>query len=148
MPSVDGIETLTILMVGRVDGALLSPALWLGDLGALVQWIAPDIDELNGLARDGLMAPTHVVIDLDAMGGILPAFDSLRKLRDTRPDLPVILVSGDLAVDDFSLERLALCDASLRAPVAFSSLEYALTEAREVNNPAWVARLKDLRAGL
>jgi len=91
---------------------------------------------------------THVMVDIDALGGIVVAYDGLRLLRNQRPNLPVIVVSEDLSANDFSLERLPLCDASLRAPVAYSALEYALTESREVNNPAWVARLKEMRAGI
>jgi hypothetical protein len=76
------------------------------------------------------------------------AYDYLHDLRQRRPDLPVILVSEDFSSNDFSTERLPLCDASLRAPVVFSALEFALSEALDVNNPQWVERLKALQRSL
>ncbi len=93
-------------------------------------------------------APSHVMIDLDAFGSVMRAYDYLHDLRQRRPDLPVILVSEDFSSNDFSTERLPLCDASLRAPVVFSALEFALSEALDVNNPQWVERLKALQRSL
>ena len=44
--------------------------------------------------------------------------------------------------DDFSTDRLALCDISLRAPFSFDALRFALREA-VVNNAVWQKRQRD-----
>lgn len=88
---------------------------------------------------------SHLIVQIDYFCGIWEVFDELRRIRNTLPELPVVLVSYDFAQDDFRCERLALCDASLRAPVGLASLEFGLTEAANVNNPAWQTRLRDLQ---
>lgn len=88
---------------------------------------------------------SHLIVQIDYFGGIWEVFDELRRIRNTLSELPVILVSYDFAQDDFRCERLALCDASLRAPVSLASLEFGLTEAANVNNPAWQARMRDMQ---
>jgi DNA-binding NarL/FixJ family response regulator len=86
--------------------------------------------------------PDHVIIDLETAGGIASAYSDLRKFRDQHPDLPVILLSNEFAGDDFSTDRLALCDISLRAPFSFDALRFALREA-VVNNAVWQKRQRD-----
>lgn len=89
----------------------------------------------NGQRRVGL-----VIVDLDRCGGIARIASDLMVFRKVRPDIPVILVSADSVVDDFSTERLAIADVTLRAPVSMSRLDLALAEA-QVNNQVWQARL-------
>ncbi len=149
MHSVDMVEGLSFLMVGARRGPLAEPAGWLSALGAQVAWAPPSFSTMASLIADrtataATRGVTHVVVDLDALGGIALAFDALRTLRLARPDLPVILVSQDFQSNDFGLDRLPLCDASLRAPVVFAALEFALSEVSEVNNPAWQDRVQAL----
>ena len=148
MPSVDAIDQLHVVLMGRPGGDLGTPGHWLADLGAKVLWLPPDLvtlaDLTEGLPQETRAPLTHALIDLEALGGIALACDALLALRNQRPDLAVILVSCEFQSNDFSVERLALCDASLRAPVVFSALEFAVSEARDVNNPQWIKRLTDL----
>ena len=87
--------------------------------------------------------PDHVIIDLEAAGGITSAYPALRAFRDRHPDIPVILLSDEFSTDDFGTDRLALCDVSLRIPFSFASFGFALREA-EVNNTVWQQRQIEL----
>lgn len=127
-----------VALFGRPEGTMAEVATWLRRDGVAIAWARPAPDLLASLAADRRIG--LALIDLDAMGGILAALESLLVLRRSRPDLPVILVSRGFLTDDFDLERLPLCDASLRAPVRRAVLEFALSEAAEVNNPIWVSR--------
>lgn len=88
---------------------------------------------------------SHLVVDIDYFGGVWEIFDDLRRIRTTLPEVAVVLVSHDFSQDDFRCERLAICDASLRAPYSLASLEFGLTEAGNVNNPIWQRRLRELQ---
>jgi DNA-binding NarL/FixJ family response regulator len=39
--------------------------------------------------------PDHVIIDLEAAGGITAAYPAIRGFRDRHPDIPVILLSDE-----------------------------------------------------
>jgi len=60
-------------------------------------------------------------------------------LRALRPDVPTIVVSGELRGNDYSAERKAVCDASLRAPVTREAFELGISAAY-LNNPDCQAR--------
>lgn len=96
-----------------------------------------------GLAIGELMAnrPTFgmLIVDIDGFGGPELVVARLMDLRRRHPSLPVIVVSADVQFNDFTTERLAICDVTLRAPVSAPALELALAEAA-VNNLLWQAR--------
>lgn len=94
--------------------------------------------------RDGQKI-THLIVDLDQMGGIQTAVDDLRRIREQWPEIVVVLISSDFAADDYSCDRLAVCDVSLRRPAGMASLEFGLMEASEVNNAVWQARCAQRR---
>lgn len=80
-----------------------------------------------------------VVVDLESCGGIASIVSDLMAFRQAYVDTPVILISADSEVDDFSTERLAIGDVTLRGPVSVSRLDLALAEA-QINNQVWQAR--------
>lgn len=88
---------------------------------------------------------THILVDVDGLGGISVIYSELRRIRDTIPELAVILVSSEFSADDFSLERLPLCDACLRARFTADGLDFAMTESADVNNKVWQTRLEELQ---
>lgn len=85
-----------------------------------------------------------MIVDLDSLNDVNGAVDALANLRKERPNLLVILLSKQVKRDDFSLERLALCDVTLRLPVGSEDLAFALQEAR-VNNQVWVMRCRQMK---
>lgn len=80
-----------------------------------------------------------VVIDLDSCGGIAGIATDLIAFRLKFVDTPVVLISAESLVDDFSTERLAVGDVTLRGPVSVSRLDLALAEA-QINNQVWQSR--------
>jgi hypothetical protein len=78
-------------------------------------------------------------IDIDGFGGAQLVVARLMDLRRRVPSLPVIVISAEVQFHDFTTERLAVCDVTLRAPVTAAALDLALAEAA-VNNLLWQAR--------
>ncbi|MEQ9564924.1 MAG: hypothetical protein RLN85_03770, partial [Pseudomonadales bacterium] len=75
--------------------------------------------------------------------GIDACFDALIWIRENIVSVPVVVLSHDFLVDDFSCERLALTDVSLRLPVSFPSLELSLAIAQH-NNLSWQLRSTEM----
>lgn len=127
-----------VVVVGSQRGSLAGALDWLADQSVPVRLLR----SLETLASSEVCAEaSHALIDLDAMGGVENAYEALRRLREDRPGLPVILASNFFRADDFGLERLPLCDVSLRLPCSFAAFEFALSEA-EINNQIWQDRKK------
>lgn len=82
-----------------------------------------------------------MVVHVDSCGSPVQVIDDLVSLREERPNLTVVVVSKGVKRDDFSLERLAMCDVTLRLPAGPEDLEFALQEAR-INNRVWVMRCR------
>lgn len=80
-----------------------------------------------------------LVVDIDGFGGPELVVARLMDLRRRAPSLPVIVISAEVQFHDFTAERLAVCDVTLRAPISAAALELALAEAA-VNNLLWQAR--------
>ena len=95
---------------------------------------------LRGLAR----LKAHSVIlffEVESFGGVDKTYEDLRFVRDSFPEVKVVFISENFLVDDFSLERLPLCDVSFRWPASRHNMMEGLDVARE-NNQIWTARLK------
>ena len=147
MYALDVQEASAVLIVGekRDNARLLVDCLRDQGIEILTCKSLGDVRSRNRFAhRWRLFSVSHLVVDVDDLGGIETIYSDLRRIRDTIPDLAVILISSRFAVDDFSLERLALCDASIRAKSSFAGIEFALSESLSVNNKAWQARLASL----
>lgn len=70
-----------------------------------------------------------LILDLDAFGDLEEAIDWLLDLRSHRPEVVVLAASADFRSDDFSRERLAIADASLKLPASRSRLMSGLISA-------------------
>lgn len=84
-----------------------------------------------------------VVLCLDDFDGVGRIYNKLRYFRDERPHIPVILTSSDFKSHDLSLERLSICDLSIRLPLEPRS-EESLFQAAGQNNMIWIERLAGL----
>lgn len=62
-------------------------------------------------------------------------------LREINSSMPIVLFSSRFRYDDFSTERLAICDASLRAPLLHSTFEQSIEIAIQ-NNQIFSLRSK------
>jgi len=104
------------------------------------------------IARTLVEAVEHVhscrsscmIVDLDSFNDLNSTVDTLITLRQHRPNLAVILMTMEVKRDDFSLERLPMCDVTLRYPVASEDIDFALQEAK-INNQVWVMRCRKVK---
>lgn len=79
------------------------------------------------------------VVCLDCFDGLGQIYNSIRKLRDAKPSTPVVLLSSSMKYSDFSTERLAICDVSVKLPVNVNFLDEVYSFVGE-NNSTWIAR--------
>lgn len=114
----------------------------------LKHWLtenAVDLNSVESLWQANLKISTSnqpiglVIVDLESCGGIASVASDLIAFRLRHQSTPVILISDESAVDDFSTERLAIADVTLRGPVSLSRLDLALAEA-PINNQVWQDR--------
>ena len=133
--------TLILVVVGLKEASLHKIQDFVQDEGGEI--LVLDSTALTTFYPIARANPDHVIIDLDAAGGITAAYPALRGFRDRHPDIPVILLSDEFSTDDFGTDRLALCDVSLRIPFSFATFSFALREA-EVNNAVWQQRQIEL----
>jgi DNA-binding NtrC family response regulator len=101
------------------------------------------IQEATSIYQRRAREKTMLIVDLDTLTDGDRKYELLFDLRAHYPGLPVMLISESFARDDFSIERLPLCDVSLRAPTSFKSFEAGIKDALE-NNGAWQKRNSEL----
>jgi hypothetical protein len=101
------------------------------------------IKEATSIYQRRARGKTMLIVDLDTSTDGDKKYELLFDLRAHYPSLSVMLISGSFARDDFTIERLPLCDVSLRAPTSFKSFETGVKDALE-NNAAWQKRISEL----
>lgn len=78
--------------------------------------------------------------EIDGFGGIGGTFDLLRDLRQTVPDVPVVILTQDVSGHDLTAERLPICDATLHQPFCEAALGDGIAAALR-NNRLWRRRV-------
>lgn len=105
-----------------------------------VENVITTVDLLADLARrPDMLSRTVLFLDLEAMGGIGRAFETLRGLRTLYPQVVVVLVAPNAGAQDFRRTRLPICDVTLGGTITGEDLEVALFAGLR-NNAAWRAR--------
>ncbi|MEQ8431148.1 MAG: hypothetical protein RIE24_01400 [Silicimonas sp.] len=79
-----------------------------------------------------------VIVDVDSFGDVGEAIDLCLYVRNSSPDVTLILVASEVSNDDFTAERMMACDATLRAPVSAGRMREAI-QAGHQNNARFVA---------
>lgn len=97
------------------------------------------LSQVQQIIQAGVQKIGLVLIDLEGCGGISRIIGDLMSFRLKFVDIPIVLISDESEVDDFSTERLAISDVTLRVPVSVSRLDLALAEA-QINNQVWQSR--------
>jgi hypothetical protein len=72
---------------------------------------------------------THVIVNLDIHRDLTQAVDDMLAFRRAVAKAVVLCVSGFVAADDLTLERRAICHATLRAPFGADRLREAFIAA-------------------
>lgn len=136
----DAIKTFMLLTNDREKLRNFNQFLKIFDVDTLVM---RSIQEAISIYQSRVKRKTMLIVDLDTLTDEGKNCDLLFDLRAHHPSLSVILISGSFARDDFTIERLPLCDVSLRAPTSLKSFETGIKDALE-NNAAWQKRISEL----
>jgi hypothetical protein len=125
----DGINKLRTLLLGFNAKELDQILHVFGFLDTGMTASIPDLSALQG--PDNLWELFEVVmINHDAFDDSDLAVDEYLAFRERFADKIVLLVSRDVAQDDLSTERTAICDATLRFPLSPERLLVGLRAAR------------------
>jgi len=84
------------------------------------------------------------LVDADFLGDEGAMIDFGIRLRRFAPAMPVIMASRRVMASDFSTERMAICDVTLRMPVTRGDLLEAMSAAIE-NHSYWIEKRGDGR---
>lgn len=122
----------------------LDPLLdWLAEKGAQITHVP-----LRRLPLDWFdsYADSHDVafVDADFLGDEGAMIDFGMRLRRFSPGMPVIMASRRVTASDFSTERMAICDVTLRMPVTRGDLLEAMSAALE-NHSYWMEKRSEGR---
>jgi hypothetical protein len=143
-PAATG-DMRALVLAPSVD-ALRIPREELAERFGAVETVTSTTQVLAELARQpDMLSRTVLILDLEAMGGIGAAFETLRGLRTLYPQVAVVLVAPTAGAQDFGRTRLAICDATLGGTPAGEDLDLALFAGLR-NNAAWRARLVEAEA--
>lgn len=114
----------------------LDPLLdWLAEKGAQIVHVP-----LRRLPLDWFDSHAHrhdvALVDADFLGDEGAMIDFGMRLRRFSPGMPVIMATKRVTASDFSTERMAICDVTLRMPITRGDLLEALSAALE-NHAHW-----------
>ncbi len=114
---------------------------WTSDLGG-VGIRTENFDTLMEFLARNAAANTVVVIGTDPSNDPDAIIDHCLVVRSQRAETPIVIASSKISLNDFSMDRAAICDASLRLPVSQSAFKLGIPAAIE-NNAAYRRRLAD-----
>jgi len=110
-------------------------------------WAAERVDILSFVDHEHSLMGRNwdlLVISMESINGLYEFVEALMSFRSLHPGVPVLLVSVYLDADDYSLDRIEVCDVSVKAPVNEGDALGHLARAFE-NNVEWVRRWELLR---
>jgi hypothetical protein len=85
------------------------------------------------------LKPGLVVLCVDDFDGIGEVYNKLRYFRDERPNVPILLTSVNFKLNDLSVERLPICDTSIKMPLDTALLDECFMAVWS-NNECWANR--------
>ncbi len=117
--------SLSIGFAGAANIQNLETVGMLRELGHVVDWHS-DISGLKHQLKTGQSRPDLAMIDLDTGANIVVQVDHLIYFRIKNPLVPVVLLTADVSADDFSKQRVAIGDVTLRTPATRDRLTSAV----------------------
>lgn len=103
-----------------------------------VHW-APDTDAAMHMILHSPARECLLIVNIDALDDVTLTVERMLALRMLLPDVPVVLASETFKKNDFTTERTAITDASLRLPCSEAALAIAI-EASVTNRAQSPAR--------
>jgi hypothetical protein len=121
----DLISAREIYVVDFRDGFLMAQVNAVATWASSVTRIA-DIDAVIATIMDKAANDVLVVVNVDTLADIDDAVDRLLVLKTVCPDVPVVIGSTTFAKNNFTQQRRAITDASVRLPCSASVLALAI----------------------
>jgi len=84
----------------------------------------------------------YCLVDESSIGDVGEVVEQCLFLRRAVPNMPLLLLSSSVKEDDFSTERMAICDATLRTPMTRAAFCHGLHAAKR-NNIRYLRSLVD-----
>lgn len=132
----DGDDVFRAGLIAPNSGQSSSIADTLAELGVEIHH-STDVEALLASVKARPEAWDLVLFDLEAAPELEMAVDDLLDFRKDVPDMPVLVMTRDVARSDFSGHRRAIADGTLRKPVFRKQLLEALdTIGVKISNPA------------
>jgi hypothetical protein len=127
------IANRTIYVVDNGAGSLLDQT---RKVAAAAQGVVRlnDLDTAVDLMLDRDGADMALIVNIDLTAELEMAVDELYELKHLFPEVPVLICSSNFARSNFSLQRRAIAEASLRLPCSSAALALAIEAA--VHNSA------------
>lgn len=80
---------------------------------------------------------SYIILDADAWGGVPALVGFCMWLRRLAPSVPIIILSSDPDDQDFTTERIQICDVTVTKPFTARAMSHALATA-EHNNSIYI----------
>ena len=130
LPEKTCIGEMRVLVVGFLGADRSSICSQLRQIG--VRSVA-SMAEVSKLKCVSGMASTfsHVVVNIDAFNCVDDAVGALLEFRRSTRDILIVCVSAFASMDDFGIERSAICEVTLRWPIGDVRLRAALVSSVE-----------------
>jgi DNA-binding NarL/FixJ family response regulator len=132
-----------VLVHDSSDSEVVMLRAWIASLGGTAIRLPQVADAMPYLARN---PDARIALVLEARADDLEdRIDACLAIRARFPACPIILLSETFGKNDFSTERMAVCDASLRSPVTQVAFKLAVPAA--LSNNAFF-RMRGVRTSL
>ncbi|MDD7972458.1 hypothetical protein [Roseinatronobacter alkalisoli] len=123
---------MSIPPIPRFDGVAVAFMAFSDETQDMQNWVY-DILRVNIMAvsysdralewlKSSAMKLDFVIVDVEHLGGVHQALNFCLAIRAALPDLKIILISDEVAGDDFGSERKPVCDGTLMKPISQTRL--------------------------
>lgn len=99
------------------DARLAHISEWVGEIGGSLAIAEASAIHLRSMPEI-LGRFDFCIVDADLLGDAEDTIDYCFRLRAIAPEMPILLLSSEVRGHDLTAERMAICDATLRMPVA------------------------------
>jgi hypothetical protein len=112
---------------------------WIVDVGAQASMTGAILPSVHWVARRADKFDA-VLLDADHIGAVESLVETGFDLRRAAPQLPIVILSSQVSCHDFSRERQAICDATLRRPLSRSAFFLGVSAAQSNRADAQMSR--------
>lgn len=130
------------LFFGKAGGVSSSVNDWLRWMGGNLLLTDLENTSERWLARS-VRRIDFCLVDESSIGDVGEVVEQCLFLRRVVPSMPLVLLSSSVREDDFSTERMAICDATLRTPITRAAFCHGLQAAKR-NNMRYLRSLIDM----